>query len=73
MSTTPMNGSRDEPQPPEFLQSFYSLPLQSPLVGRPYVTLTYAQSLDARIAGVGGKQLILSGKESMVMTHWFDI
>lgn len=37
---------------------------------RPFVTLTFAQSLDAKIAGVAGKQLILSGKESMVMTHW---
>ncbi|EIW63974.1 bacterial bifunctional deaminase-reductase [Trametes versicolor FP-101664 SS1] len=37
---------------------------------RPCVTLTFAQSLDAKIAGAGGKQLILSGKESMVMTHW---
>ena len=37
---------------------------------RPKVTLTFAQSLDAKIAGVGGKQLILSGRESMVMTHW---
>ncbi|KAI0783324.1 dihydrofolate reductase-like domain-containing protein [Abortiporus biennis] len=37
---------------------------------KPYVTLTFAQSLDAKIAGQNGKQLILSGKESMVMTHW---
>jgi 2,5-diamino-6-(ribosylamino)-4(3H)-pyrimidinone 5'-phosphate reductase len=37
---------------------------------RPKVTLTFAQSLDAKIAGIGGKQLILSGRESMVMTHW---
>ncbi|KAI4521207.1 bacterial bifunctional deaminase-reductase [Schizophyllum commune Loenen D] len=37
---------------------------------RPSVTLTFAQSLDAKIAGTGGKQLILSGKESMIMTHW---
>ncbi|KAI0699384.1 bacterial bifunctional deaminase-reductase [Cerioporus squamosus] len=37
---------------------------------RPYVTLTFAQSLDAKIAGASGKQLILSGKESMIMTHW---
>ena len=36
---------------------------------RPFVTLTYCQSLDARIAGVGGVQLRLSGKESMAMTH----
>ncbi len=34
-----------------------------------YVTLTFAQSLDAKIAGVNKKQLILSGKESMLMTH----
>jgi len=37
---------------------------------RSRVTLTFAQSLDAKIAGVGGKQLALSGRESMVMTHW---
>ena len=36
---------------------------------RPFVTLTYAQSLDAKIAGKAGKQLLLSGKESMAMTH----
>ncbi|KAI1793188.1 bacterial bifunctional deaminase-reductase [Ganoderma leucocontextum] len=42
----------------------------SPSPPRPFVTLTFAQSLDAKIAGAGGKQLILSGKESMVMTHW---
>jgi 2,5-diamino-6-(ribosylamino)-4(3H)-pyrimidinone 5'-phosphate reductase len=35
-----------------------------------HITLTFAQSLDGKIAGVGGKQLILSGKESMIMTHW---
>jgi len=46
---------------------------RGPLESRPYVTLTYAQSLDAKIAGVGGKQLILSGAESMLMTHWFAI
>jgi len=44
--------------------------LESPDSTRPYVTLTFAQSIDAKIAGAGGKQLILSGEESMVMTHW---
>ena len=34
-----------------------------------FVTLTYAQSLDGKIAGEGGKQILLSGEESMVMTH----
>lgn len=42
----------------------------SPDPSRPYVTLTFAQSLDAKIAGKGGMQLALSGKESLVMTHW---
>ncbi|KAI0248375.1 dihydrofolate reductase-like domain-containing protein [Lactifluus subvellereus] len=37
---------------------------------RPYVTLTFAQSIDAKIAGAGGRQLIISGEESMKMTHW---
>ncbi|ORZ18766.1 dihydrofolate reductase-like domain-containing protein [Absidia repens] len=35
---------------------------------RPLVTLTYAQSIDSKIA-IKGKQLMLSGKESMAMTH----
>ncbi|KAK3825756.1 MAG: dihydrofolate reductase-like domain-containing protein [Benniella sp.] len=38
-------------------------------VARPHVTLTYAQSLDGKIAGIGGRQLILSGLESMKATH----
>ncbi|KPV78690.1 uncharacterized protein RHOBADRAFT_41233 [Rhodotorula graminis WP1] len=36
---------------------------------RPFVTLTYAQSLDGKIAGPGGTQLQLSGPESMRLTH----
>ncbi|CAL1694171.1 unnamed protein product [Somion occarium] len=49
----------------------YKIPTPtSPDPAKPYVTLTFAQSLDAKIAGVGGKQLTLSGKDSMVMTHW---
>eukprot|EP00457_Paulinella_chromatophora_P008741 gb/GEZN01008785.1/.p1 GENE.gb/GEZN01008785.1/~~gb/GEZN01008785.1/.p1 ORF type:complete len:331 (-),score=35.48 gb/GEZN01008785.1/:76-1068(-) len=35
----------------------------------PFVTLTYAQSLDGSISASKGTQLILSGKESMAMTH----
>ncbi|CAG8505952.1 7682_t:CDS:2 [Paraglomus occultum] len=34
-----------------------------------FVTLTYAQSLDGKIAGEGGEQILLSGEESMTMTH----
>ncbi|KDN52709.1 bacterial bifunctional deaminase-reductase, partial [Tilletiaria anomala UBC 951] len=36
---------------------------------RPRVTLTFAQSLDGKIAGEHGKQVAISGKESLKMTH----
>ncbi|KIO22479.1 hypothetical protein M407DRAFT_245132 [Tulasnella calospora MUT 4182] len=58
--------------PESFLKSVLnhvSSPAEPPQ-NRPFVTLTYAQSLDGKIAGKGGKQLILSGNESMLMTHW---
>lgn len=37
---------------------------------RPHITLTWAQSLDMKIAGPGGARVTLSGPESMLMTHW---
>ncbi|KAF0686774.1 Aste57867_21437 [Aphanomyces stellatus] len=37
--------------------------------GRLFVTLTYAQSLDGSIAAVRGQPTLLSGAESMTMTH----
>ncbi|KAG6830904.1 hypothetical protein H0H92_014055 [Tricholoma furcatifolium] len=59
------------PTAPNLLKSviaqYDTLPLPD---SRPFVTLTFAQSLDAKIAGQNGKQLILSGKESMILTHW---
>jgi 2,5-diamino-6-(ribosylamino)-4(3H)-pyrimidinone 5'-phosphate reductase len=36
----------------------------------PFVTVTWAQSLDFKIAGPGGKRVLISGPESMEMTHW---
>ena len=36
---------------------------------RPFVTLSYAQSLDGSIAAVPGQQLALSSPESFVVTH----
>ena len=36
----------------------------------PHITLTFAQTIDGCIAGKNGKQLTLSGAESMAMTHW---
>lgn len=37
----------------------------------PSVTLTFAQSLDGKIAGSERRQLTLSGADSMLMTHWY--
>lgn len=37
--------------------------------GRPFVTLTYAQSLDGSIATPSGKPLAISGDESLAFTH----
>ncbi len=37
--------------------------------GRPYVTLTYAQSLDGSIAARRGEQTIISGPEAGQLTH----
>ncbi|CAO3698632.1 hypothetical protein G6F70_001889 [Rhizopus microsporus] len=50
----------------EFLDSLYEhVPSFD---AKPYITLTFAQSLDGKIAK-RGQQLILSGKESLAMTH----
>ena len=37
--------------------------------GRPFVTVSYAQSLDGSIATVNRQQMQLSGEESMQLTH----
>lgn len=55
-----------------FLRAIYPADLFAPPDTprtRPFVTLTYAQSLDGKIAGVGGAQIRLSGAESMAFTH----
>ncbi|ELU40306.1 hypothetical protein AG1IA_05663 [Rhizoctonia solani AG-1 IA] len=58
--------------PPEFLTSVISARDTAPRTieqqKRARVTLTYAQSLDAKIAGAGGLPLTISCDESMVMT-----
>lgn len=53
--------------PPSFVQEH--VPSHAALLARPHVTLTWAQSLDSKIAGLGGKRVVLSGPESMLMTH----
>lgn len=66
----------DESSPPRGLSLYdtdgdNAVPTPTSLqLTRPHVTLTFAQSIDAKIAGKGGKQLALSGKESLLMTHW---
>jgi riboflavin-specific deaminase-like protein len=37
--------------------------------GRPYITISYAQSLDGSIATLNKSRLQLSGRESMLLTH----
>lgn len=59
--------------PPPFLATLLSSYSSDPPQDRPHVTLTFAQSIDAKIGRGGGGQLILSGKESMQMTHWYDL
>lgn len=54
---------------PEEITSTGQNPLQSTR-DNIWITLTFAQSLDGKIAGVNGQQLILSGSDSMRMTHW---
>jgi hypothetical protein len=51
--------------PPEFLRRCLQISGD-----RPHITLTWAQSLDSKIAGPGGKRVMISGDESMLMTHW---
>ncbi|KAJ6520089.1 dihydrofolate reductase-like domain-containing protein [Mycena sanguinolenta] len=55
---------------PEYLTSLLAAYTRDPPETRPFVTLTFAQSLDGKIAGIAGKQLALSGHQSLVMTHW---
>ncbi|WVR08591.1 hypothetical protein IAU60_005646 [Kwoniella sp. DSM 27419] len=53
---------------PPFLTQHVPSPHAS--TSRPHITVTWAQSLDSKIAGPGGQRVMLSGKESMLMTHW---
>ena len=55
---------------PPFLSKILSNYGSKPPENRPHVTLTFAQSIDAKIGDAHDRQLILSGKESMIMTHW---
>lgn len=39
---------------------------------KPFVTLTWAQSIDGKISGHNGHQVVLSGKQSMLLTHKYS-
>lgn len=59
--------------PPRLLRDIYPPGYAKTITekaNRPFVTLTYAQSLDGCVAGEGGVAIALSGKESFLMTHW---
>jgi 2,5-diamino-6-(ribosylamino)-4(3H)-pyrimidinone 5'-phosphate reductase len=56
---------------PEFLTDVLGA-LVSDHPARPYVTLTYAQTIDGKIAAKGNERLHISGPESYDMTHWCD-
>lgn len=49
-----------------FLSPIYNSVLQA--VDRPFITLTFAQSLDGMISK-RGQQVLISGRESLAMTH----
>jgi riboflavin-specific deaminase-like protein len=52
------------------LEALYaSVPPPKPHLLQPFVTLSYAQSLDGSIAAVAGRRLLLSGPRAMNMTH----
>lgn len=57
------------PLPPQ-LVPFLSEYLPAPREDRPFVTLTYAQSLDSRIAARPGAQTKISHLETKTMTHY---
>ena len=60
ISGTGANGAQPLPQRAERLRRE---------TGRPFITLTYAQSLDGSIARFPGKPMYLSAPESQAMTH----
>ncbi|KWU43672.1 dihydrofolate reductase [Rhodotorula sp. JG-1b] len=59
----------------EFVRSLYPPHLFDPTsgppppAGKPFITLTWAQSLDAKISGARNAQVTLSGPASMQLTH----
>jgi 2,5-diamino-6-(ribosylamino)-4(3H)-pyrimidinone 5'-phosphate reductase len=59
--------------PPAFIKTLLSSYASDPLPHKPHVTLSFAQSIDAKIGKPFDGQFILSGQQSMLMTHWLHI
>ncbi|MGB6066550.1 MAG: RibD family protein [Desulfomonilaceae bacterium] len=54
----------------DFIRSFLTeAPSHRNKTGRPFVTLSYAQSLDGCISARAGEALRLSGRQSLTLTH----
>ena len=51
----------------DFLEHVYRQ--APPTFDRPRITLTFAQSIDGKIAGPHRKQVAISGMDSLKMTH----
>lgn len=45
----------------------------TPPASTPWVTLTFAQSRDGKIAGKAGRPVRISGDESMLFTHEYVV
>ncbi|CAI4270407.1 CQS_1a_G0003450.mRNA.1.CDS.1 [Saccharomyces cerevisiae] len=65
MSLTPLCGDL-----PQFLQNYLPNAVQTENTIQPFVTLTYAQSLDARISRGPGVRTVISHPETKTMTHY---
>jgi riboflavin-specific deaminase-like protein len=53
----------------QVIECLRSAPAHRRRTGRPFVTLSYAQSLDGSIADRPGRPLALSGPQAMALTH----
>lgn len=56
-----------------FLNAILPLSTRTETDSEIFVTVTFAQSLDAKIAGKGGRKVLISGEQSMRMTHQYVI
>lgn len=70
-AVTPLVAPRSAEPPPAAPADAFAEVVSVPAArnGRPFVTLTYAQSLDGSIAARRGEMTLISGPEAMTLTH----